>query len=91
MPYLLDTNICVYVIRERRREVAERFLQHDASDLLVSSVTAAELYFGMEKSDRRERNLETLETFLSPLGLAPFDGAAARRYGELRVENWEDA
>ncbi len=86
MPYLLDTNICVYVIRGRRREVVARFLQHDASDLFVSSVTTAELYFGMEKSDRRERNLETLETFLSPLVVTPFDQAAARRYGELRAD-----
>ena len=84
--YLLDTNICVYVIRGRRQEVLARFARHALTDLMVSSVTAAELYFGIEKGDYREANLTVLDTFLAPLIMAPFDGAAARVYGSIRVD-----
>lgn len=86
MPYLLDTNICVYIIRGRQRSVVERFYQHTLSELLISSVTTAELYFGIEKSNRRERNLEVLETFLMPIAAQPFDYEASKIYGGLRVE-----
>ena len=85
MPYLLDTNICVYIIRGRRREVVERFQQSALSDLLISSVTTAELYFGIEKSERREHNLEVLETFLLPITVQPFEGDAPKVYGKLRA------
>ena len=85
MPYLLDTNICVYIIRGRRREVVERFQQSALSDLLISSVTTAELYFGIEKSERREHNLEVLEAFLLPITVQPFEGGAPKVYGKLRA------
>ena len=86
MAYLLDTNICVYVIRGRRHEALARFAQHALADLMVSSVTAAELYFGIEKSDYREDNLAVLDNFLAPLVLAPFGGAASKVYGRIRVD-----
>lgn len=86
MAFLLDTNICVYVIRGRRQEVLTRFAQHALADLMVSSVTAAELYFGIEKSDYREDNLAVLDNFLAPLVMAPFDGAASKVYGRIRVD-----
>ncbi len=86
MPYLLDTNICVYIIRGRQKSIVERFRQQALSDLLISSVTAAELYFGIEKSDLREHNLNILETFLLPIVVQPFDYAASMVYGRLRAD-----
>ena len=86
MLYLLDTNICVYIIRGRQKSVVERFRQHALNDLLISSVTTAELYFGIEKSDRREHNLDILETFLLPIVVQPFDYEASMVYGRLRAD-----
>jgi len=85
MPYLLDTNICIHVIRQRRKGVIERFRQHPLSDLMISSLSTAELYFGIEKSERREHNLDVLERFLLPLTVYPFGYQASKIYGRLRV------
>lgn len=86
MLYLLDTNICIYVIRGRRGEVVERFRQHPMSDLAISSITACELFFGIEKSERRAHNLDVLGAFLSPLTVSSFGYEASKRYGSLRAE-----
>ncbi len=86
MLYLLDTNICIYIIRGRQRRVVERFQQHALSELLISSVTTAELYFGIEKSERREHNLGVLETFLLPIAVQPFDYETSVLYGRLRAD-----
>jgi tRNA(fMet)-specific endonuclease VapC len=85
MPYLLDTNICIYVIRKRHNGVIERFRQHSLNDLMISSLSTAELYFGIGKSERREHNLDVLERFLLPLTVYPFDDEASKIYGRLRV------
>lgn len=86
MPYLLDTNICVHVIRKRHKGVIERFRQHPLSDLMISSLSTAELYFGIEKSERREHNLDVLERFLLPLPVYPFGYEASKIYGRLRAD-----
>lgn len=86
MPYLLDTNICTYVIRKRHKGVIERFRQYPLSDLMISSLSTAELYFGIAKSERREHNLDVLERFLLPLTVYPFDYEASKIYGHLRAE-----
>lgn len=83
MKYLLDTDICIYVINEKPRKVLERFSRHAVGDLGVSSITVAELAFGVEKSGST-RNRGALDAFLLPLEIAPFDLQAALRYGEVR-------
>ncbi|MDH3208785.1 MAG: type II toxin-antitoxin system VapC family toxin, partial [Burkholderiaceae bacterium] len=83
MHYLLDTDICIYVINSRPAAVLERFLAHEADGLGVSAVTAGELYFGARKSGSR-RNLLLLDKFLAPLEIAEYGADAARTYGELR-------
>lgn len=85
MKYLLDTNICTYIINERPRRVLERFRRLAVSELGVSSVTAGELAFGVAKSGSM-RNRAALQGFLLPLEVAPFDLAAAFAYGDLRAE-----
>ena len=84
MKYLLDTDICVYVINERPRRTLERFVKQEVGEIGVSSVTAAELAFGVTKSGS-QRNRRALEAFLLPLKIADFDLAAAFSYGEVRT------
>ena len=84
MLYMLDTDICIYVINARPPAVLEKFLAHESDGLGVSAITAAELWFGVRKSGSR-RNLIVLDKFLAPLEVADFGADAARTYGEVRV------
>ena len=84
MKFLLDTNICIYLINRRPLEVLARFDDHQLGDLGVSSITAAELAFGVTKSGS-ERNRRALEKFLAPLEVAPFGREAMWAYGALRA------
>jgi tRNA(fMet)-specific endonuclease VapC len=85
MKYLLDTNICIYIINERPLQVMARFRQERIGDIGVSSLSAAELAYGVEKSGS-DRNRQALDKFLAPLEIAPFDEAAFRHYGRLRAD-----
>jgi tRNA(fMet)-specific endonuclease VapC len=84
--YLLDTNICSFVIRGRRQRVVERFGQHRVGDLGISVVTLAELRFGADKSSDPAKNHIALDNFLLPLELVPFDQRAAEQYGKVRSD-----
>ena len=81
---MLDTNICIYVINARPPNVLARFRQAGLGSIGVSSVTAAELAYGVAKSGST-RNREALEMFLVPLEVMPFDASAIWHYGELRT------
>lgn len=82
MMYLLDTNICIYVINHKPQQVFERFRQYQLGELAVSSITASELAFGVEKSGS-ERNKQALKKFLSPLEILPYDEQAIWHYAQL--------
>jgi tRNA(fMet)-specific endonuclease VapC len=84
MRYMLDTDICIYAINERPASVLKALREHEAAVLGVSSVTAAELYFGVARTGSA-RNLRALRQFLAPLEVAPFDHDAAQVYGSLRA------
>lgn len=84
MRYLLDTDICIYVLNKRPPEVLSQFLAHEDDGIAVSVITASELLFGVRKSSST-KNLAALEAFLASLNVLDFDLAAARRYGELRA------
>ena len=81
---LLDTNICIYIINAKPPAVLERFRQDRMGDIGLCSVVAAELAFGVAKSDSA-RNRQALEMFLAPLIILPFDTAAVWVYGDLRA------
>ncbi len=81
---LLDTNICIYIINAKPPAVLERFRQYRMGDIGLCSVVAAELAFGVAKSDSA-RNRQALEMFLAPLIILPFDTAAMWVYGDLRA------
>ncbi len=84
MKYLLDTNICTYIINNKPPQVTQYFQRCNFGDIGISSITVAELNYGIEKSKQRDRNRAALEQFLAPLTVLPFDHAASDRYGELR-------
>ncbi|MFP5075355.1 type II toxin-antitoxin system VapC family toxin [Neisseria sp. WLZKY-1] len=85
LKYMLDTNIVIYVMKRRPLEVLETFNRH-AARLCVSSITAAELYYGAEKSAYPERNLQAAEDFLSRLQVLPYGIKAAAHFGNIRAE-----
>lgn len=86
MKVMLDTNICIYLIKQQPPTVIARFLSHPVGDIGISSITAAELAFGVSKSRHMGKNRHALEQFLSPLEVAVFDQAAAWSYGRLRAQ-----
>lgn len=83
MRYMLDTNICIYLINKRPAKVLDHFRRLEIGDVGVSSVTVAELAYGVAKSGS-ERNRAALEGFLLPLEIADFDQKAAWKFGEIR-------
>lgn len=85
MRYLLDTNICIYLIKKKPLAVIEKFRTLTVGDVGISAVTLAELEYGVEKSLQREKNLLALEQFLIPLDILSFDALAAEQYGRIRV------
>jgi tRNA(fMet)-specific endonuclease VapC len=84
MRYLLDTNICIYVIKRRPPQVLARFQRCALGDIGLSTVTLAELQYGVAKSAFPERNQQALDTFTLPLEVVPFDALAALAYGPNR-------
>lgn len=84
MRYMLDTDICIYVINERPPTVLQAFRQHEAEGLGLSSVTAAELFYGVARTGS-QRNMQALRRFLAPLEVVAFDAAAAEVCGSIRA------
>lgn len=85
MKYLLDTNICIYVINERPKQVLARFKRHRVGDIGISSITVSELAYGIAKSGSL-RNREALQAFMLPLQIVDFDVDAAMTYGDIRAD-----
>ncbi len=83
MRYLLDTDICIYAINARPAPVLQALREHESAGLGISSVTAAELFYGVART-ASERNLAALRRFLAPLRIIPFDAGAAEVFGSLR-------
>lgn len=82
--YLLDTNTCIYLINRQPEVVFARFAQLRIGDIGISSITGAELDFGVAKSGST-RNRQALDKFLAPLEILPFGEDAMREYGPLRT------
>ena len=85
MKVMLDTNICIYIIKQQPKSVLERFATFAVGDLGISVVTLAELEYGAMKSRQPGRNRDALEQFVSPLQIAVLDRQAAIVYGKLRA------
>ena len=83
--YMLDTNICIYTIKNQPPQVREAFISHQ-DQMSVSTVTAMELIFGAEKSAAPEKNIPVIESFLARLAVLDYDLRAAEHTGQLRAE-----
>ncbi|MEB3190416.1 MAG: type II toxin-antitoxin system VapC family toxin [Snowella sp.] len=86
MKYLLDTNICIYLIKQKPPKVLARFQTLALTDIGISSITVAELEYGVCKSQQQEKNRSALMQFLIPLEIVEFDQAAATLYGSIRSD-----
>ncbi len=85
MRYMLDTNMCIYIIKKKPSRVLERFKTFPVSEIGISAITLSELEYGISKSTKPNQNREALIEFLTPLEILPFDEGAARFYGEIRA------
>ena len=85
--FMLDTNICIYLMKHQPPEVRERFAQCFVGDIVISAVTLAELEFGIASSSTaaQESNRSALESLLEDIMVAPFDAQAAKAYGPIRA------
>lgn len=80
---ILDTNICIYLINKNPEPVLNRLSQHAVEEIALSSITVAELVFGIEKSQSK-KNRSALEQFLMPFQILDFDYRSAWTYGKIR-------
>jgi len=85
MKYMLDTNMCIYLIKKKPKKVFEKFKTLELGDVCISSVTLSELMYGVEKSQHQQKNKAALEEFLSPIDIVSFDESAAACYAEIRA------
>ena len=85
MKYMLDTNMCIYIIKRKPQGVVERFLRTEISQIGVSSITLSELMYGVSKSSKPEQNQMALTQFMAPLEILPYGDDAAQYYGGIRA------
>ena len=86
--YMLDTNICIYIIKKKSENVLNQLKQNRKKGLYISVITLAELEFGISNSDSlyKERNRIALMEFLTIIGIKNFDANAAKEYGIIKKE-----
>ena len=82
---MLDTNICIYIIKNKPQTVKERFKQFEIGELCISSITVSELMYGVYKSQHMEKNLKAITTFLMPFDIVDYDYNASIEYGKIRA------
>src|SRR4030042_503210 len=85
MRFMLDTNICIYIIKQKPEKVLRHFKAHSVGEIGISSITLSELMYGVEKSQQVQKNRQALEEFTLPLEIAAFDEAAAEVYASVRA------
>jgi tRNA(fMet)-specific endonuclease VapC len=86
MKFMLDTNICVDMIRKREDALLRKFTRRQSQDFCVSAVTLSELEYGCAKSADAARNRLALAQFMTPIKVMPYDDVAAVAYGRVRAE-----
>jgi len=86
MHYLLDTNICIYLIKKRPLQVLKRFRQHSPQDVAISTITLFELEYGVEKSQYSQRSKDALAKFLLPLNLINLDRSSTIEAANIRAQ-----
>ena len=84
--YMLDTNICIYVLKKRPKAVRDKFDNVRRNQIYISIITYAELKFGVEKSLSKKMNQEILNEFIARLQIKPWDEEAANHYAKIRYQ-----
>ena len=83
--YLLDTNVCIYFMKNTYPRLTQRLLSHDPSELLISSLTVLELEYGAEKSNWGDRTRQKMALFLAPFTILPFETNDALSAARIRA------
>ena len=86
MRWMLETNICIAIIKRQPERAIRKLRGKSIGQVGVSTITLSELTFGAEASAHPDQNLSALHEFLLPLEIAPYDEACAFRYGQLRAQ-----
>ena len=84
MTYLLDTNICIYLLNNRYPQLNQKLASMELDEVVLSSIVVSELRYGAENSSRKEENHETLNFFLSAFEVLDYNSKAADAYGRVR-------
>lgn len=87
--YMLDTNMCIYLMKNQPEQVARRFATCYVGDVVMSAVTFAELEFGVQASVDPAREQHNLDALAALINVEPFDAAAGRAYGVVRMATRE--
>ena len=85
MKYLLDTDICIYLMNRHPQSLIDRIKQEQAGDIGISAITLSELQFGVSKSANKVKNQQRLDEFLMPFSLLDYPQNASKIYGEIRA------
>lgn len=85
MIYMLDTNICIYAMKNRPEKVLRRLKEELDNGVCISSITLAELEYGMKHSSDPAKNEQAMLRFLVPFSVLAFGPSAASEYGEIRA------
>jgi len=84
MRYCLDTDTCIHAMKGTYPNIAKRFRQSEPADFGIPTIVHAELLLGVLKSKAPDRTCTTVETFLAPLAIIPFDRTDAKHYADIR-------
>jgi len=82
--YLIDTNICIYIMNNHPPEVVQKCRKIGVGNICISSITVSELQYGVCKSKQIKKNIKRLEEFLGPFEIISYDENASTYYGEIR-------
>ena len=86
MIYMLDTNICIYILKNKNNDIMQKFYDCEFGDIGISSIVYSELLYGVEKSIKKDDNLKNLLKFLSAIIIYNYDVNAGNEYGKIRSE-----
>ena len=86
MKFLIDTNICIYIMNNHPPEVLPKFKSIGVGKVGISSITVSELHYGACKSNHIKKNIKRLDEFLSPFEILSYDENVSKYYGKIRSQ-----
>jgi tRNA(fMet)-specific endonuclease VapC len=83
---MFDTNMCIYIIKKKTEHVLKELQNKRKDGLSISTITLAELEYGNENSQYKEKNKIALMQFLTIIDVKPFDEKASKKFGKLKKD-----